>query len=140
MKNSSATSVIQKLLWFRDPHLLRSKVDQMFLQKIPVQEILELVYRHSGASNQHVYHSVFKGLFSQGKSDLAWTVYKRMKQLQKVPSPHSNTLFLTNLATMAQDHTLHNKMGAIFKYAHEFYENIESPSVIHLNAYLRIYK
>ncbi|KAJ3393920.1 hypothetical protein HDU92_007400 [Lobulomyces angularis] len=128
----------ERVLWFNDPHLLREHVDIAFKKKVNPNDTINLVLRHLGCANSHVYHALFTNLIQHNESGLAWDTYKKMLRQNKNPSPQSITLFfnvLSKKACMKENSQIRPKL---LQYATEFWNSLQGPSVIHLNAYLRV--
>ena len=54
------------LLWYNDPYLVSKKVSGLLQDAKNVNEAIELVKRHKGASNAQVYGTLLKGMANLG--------------------------------------------------------------------------
>ncbi|KAJ3159630.1 hypothetical protein HDU86_001639 [Geranomyces michiganensis] len=139
LSESDATSEeSDKLQWYNDSHLLSARIKKLLDRPGGEQEAKDLVERHTGASNAVVYGALMTGLGRRGlyKDVLAYSRKMQKKGLR--PTPHAQTAILNSLAQAAlapgSDSTARTNRLA---EAREAWENIESPSTIHLNTTLK---
>ena len=124
--------------WFNDPHLLAQQITRIlkpstqYSTKESVQKALDLVSRHTGASNAQVFGTAIKGLYDLKEYSKVWDLYKLMSTRKLEPTQQTFTLLIGSLIHL--DFARKEKL----KIAKMIQSEME-PSLIHFNSILKLY-
>ena len=131
-------SVNSDYYWFNDPHLLAQQITRIlkpspqYSTKESVEKAIDLVSRHTGASNAQVFGTAIKGLYGLKEYSKVWDLYKLMSTRKLEPTQQTFTLLIGSLIHL--DFARKEKL----KIAKKILSEME-PSLIHFNSILKFY-
>jgi hypothetical protein len=94
-----------RVLWFSDPYLLAEYIKTTLLTKSAENDVIELVKRHQGAANAHVYGVLFKCLAQLGSHQKMVDVWRNAdgkKNHMKYLSPMGYTVLFSSLLNIVK--------------------------------------
>lgn len=94
----SDNALEQTQVWYSDPYILAKK-----LVKLSAQEAIDIVKRHTGAGNQHVYAALLKHLVRLREFKLAVQCFQ---SFTGELTPAGYTLVLVSLANVAKEYSV----------------------------------